>query len=267
MHCSSLTNTFTNPSLTILLASVFALIFGSFLGASSYRIARQFIESTKRPIRFFEKRSKCPSCGHPLKPIHLIPVLSWIVLKGKCAFCGALISRKYLLIELGTLASALCALMVTPYIYEQAELFILGSMLITLAVIDFKYLILPDVFLIPLLPFPLITIYCAQTPLLTLNLLGGAVFGVLLFTLVRYLYLKTKKIEGLGIGDIKLIGIAGLWVGLDGINWVILLGVFSTLLGMLALGKDLRKSRHIPFGPGLCFGFYSVYLAKFLGLL
>lgn len=260
------TYSFENQNLTLIFGGVFALIFGSFLGASSYRIARQYIEDLKLPIRFFERRSKCPSCGHKLKPMHLIPVLSWFILKGKCAFCGALISRKYLLIELGTLGSMIVAILVTPYAWDQTSLFMLGAMLMTLAVIDFKYLILPDIFLVPLLPFPLINLYFLRDGYSLINSLGGALLGVFLFAGVREAYLRFKKIEGLGIGDIKLIGVAGLWVGLQGISWMILTSVLVTLVGFkLFSKKPLNHTQQLPFGPGLCFGFYTVYLIKFLG--
>lgn len=241
------------------------LVIGSFLNVVIYRVPRD--ESVVHP------RSHCPACGSPVRPRDDVPVLSWLVLRGRCRDCGGQISARYPAVEM--LTAALFALLTVRFGLDGPEgeswrvlpaFLYLGGVAVALAVIDLdtkrlpNKLTLPAYVVAPLL-FGLATLLGAGvTPLVRAGLGLVAMYAVYLALLLAYP-------AGMGFGDVKLAGIVGLYLGWLGWDvWAIGLfaGFFAGgLVGvlLLALGRAGRKSK-IPFGPFMIFG---ALLAVLLG--
>ena len=194
-------------------------------------------------------RSHCPRCKTPILNRHNVPVLGWLMLKGKCFACQLPISFRYPSIELLTgLLFIFCGWQwgATPMLIAAL---ILVSFLLCLTFIDLDTQLLPDDLTLPLLWLGLIA-----TLVLTPNTLAdkvlGAVFGYLSLWSVNYGFKMLMGKEGMGYGDFKLLAALGAWIGLGLLPIVIL---FSSLLGLLSSIILIRQSRGvpIPFGPYL----------------
>lgn len=206
-------------------------------------------------------RSGCLQCKHTLEARDLIPVFSWVWLKGKCRHCSAKISPFYPLMELGALLAAFWALVVASGPAGIVTV-LLGWWLLVLAAIDFRKLILPDVLTLPLIPVGLGTVYFLA-PGEIINSLIGALAGFALMFAIRLLYQTVRGREGLGFGDVKLMAAAGAWVGWIGLSGVLLWAVMFALLfaGVKILTKSTATSKtQIPFGTFLCLGIWLVWL-------
>jgi leader peptidase (prepilin peptidase)/N-methyltransferase len=223
----------------------FGLIIGSFLNVVIIRLP------AKRNLTL--ERSACPSCGKKLKWYHNVPALSFIVLRGKCGFCGTRISWRYPLIELFT---GLCAVWLMPDILTTQSLsffcfyFLIACVFICHFFIDLDHHLRLDSLNIYLL--------CAVLPFAIIKytwtywLIGGAIgFGIPL--LVTWLFYKLRGQVGLGGGDIKLYGILGLMFGPTGIMFTIFLSCFVGAVSglcLIAAGR-LSKDRPMAFGPAI----------------
>jgi leader peptidase (prepilin peptidase) / N-methyltransferase len=241
----------TSEGFLIAAAAILGLIFGSFATVVAHRLPRD--ESV------VAGRSKCPNCGRTITAVENIPVISYVVLRGRCRGCGARISPRYPLIELGT--AVLFALAAWKFGFT-AEAFIFAGFfwaLVVLTVIDFEHKLLPDRVVYPTFVIAwvsLIAIALVRDDLghLVDAAIGAVAFGGFFF-LVAFIYPA-----GMGGGDIKLAFVLGTMLGfVEGIG-VVLVGMFlSFLVGavagigvMVATGKG-RKSQ-VPFGPFLALG-------------
>lgn len=220
---------------------------GSFLGVLADRLPRH-----KGVIL---GRSHCDHCHKTLKAFDLIPILSFILLKGRCRYCQKKISLKYPLIEL---ASGLAF----AYLYLTSAnpfLFLLFSVLLVIFVSDWQYLIIPDSMIISALLVILLykLFYSFQT--LPSDLLAG--LGASLFL---YFIYKITKGRGMGFGDVKLALSIGLFLGFPHIiiafYLAFLTGALIALI-LLLLGK-IQLKKPIPFGPFLVWALIAVYLWK-----
>lgn len=230
--------------MTIVYLFIFALglLIGSFLNVCIYRMPAE--ESIVTPP------SHCGSCGHRLGPIDLVPVLSWLFLKGKCRYCGARISPRYALVEL--LTGGLFAFLGWHYGLTPELFFMLVFTAIFIAIffIDLDHSIIPDELQIAGLINTIAYLgWVWYSGAHAINLLdhglGFLIGGGL------YLLLAVVTRGGMGGGDIKLMAVLGLWLGSGGILWVVLLssniGAVISLL-LMALKIKGRKD-FIPFGP------------------
>lgn len=206
-------------------------------------------------------RSKCRSCHTPLKPLDLIPLISWLALRGKCRHCGAGISGFYPLIEFFTFILTLWAALVT-----EAEVFVitvvLGWWLLVLGAIDFREFILPDILTLPLILFGFGVYYYFDPNGFNASLIGAALGGGALY-LVSVFYQRIRGREGLGLGDVKLMaGIGALvgWIGLSTVLlWAVLGGILFVILQTL-MGKRFGKTTPLPFGTFLSAGLWLTWL-------
>lgn len=194
-------------------------------------------------------RSHCPRCKAPILNRHNVPVLGWLMLKGKCFACQLPISVRYPSIELLTgLLFIFCGWQfgLTPMLVGAL---ILVSFLLCLTFIDLDTQLLPDNLTLPLLWLGLITSVILAPNTLADKVLGAA-FGYLSLWSVNYGFKILTGKEGMGYGDFKLLAALGAWVGLGLLPILIL---FSSLLGLLSAFILLRKPRGepIPFGPYL----------------
>lgn len=224
---------------------------GSFLGVLVTRLPED------RPV--VAGRSACDHCGHRLGPADLVPIASWLALRGRCRHCGAKIATLPLLIELGALLVALWAASVSAGWALWAGC-VLGWVLLALAAIDIRDGILPDVLTLPLTVLGLVaTDFLAPWQMGDSAL--GAAAGFAIFALIRFLYRRLRGREGLGLGDAKLLAAAGAWVTWDGLPSVVLIAAGVGLVFALAQrGKQLTLHQQIPFGPALCLGIWLVWL-------
>ncbi|WP_340026112.1 prepilin peptidase [Paenibacillus sp. FSL K6-1096] len=229
--------------MTIIIASyitLIGLILGSFYNVVALRIPAG--ESLLRPP------SHCPSCNSRLKSRDLVPVLSYVLNRGKCRYCGNRISPIYVL---GEAATGLLFL----WIYLQFGLTgkgIIGYILVSLAVIitmtDLKFMLIPDKVLLFFLPLFFISVLVFPEGSLVSHLLGAVSGGGILLLLALF--------GGMGLGDVKLMTILGFVLGFPN---VILAFLVACLLGTIVGGALLitgriRRKQHIPFGPWLAIG-------------
>jgi leader peptidase (prepilin peptidase)/N-methyltransferase len=248
-------------------AGLVGLVVGSFLNVVIHRLPRMLerrwhrecaeasgtsAPETAPPYNLARPGSHCPACGRPIPPWANIPVLSWILLGGRCHDCKAKISLRYPLVELASAGGAiLCAMgFATPL--QALGAMLLFWMLMTLALIDFDHQILPDAITLPGIWLGLaLNSWGLFVPLR--SALWGAILGYLfLWAVYQSFRLLTGK-EGLGYGDFKLLALLGAWLGAPSLIVVILLAsVIGALTGILLIltGRH-RRGQPMPFGPFL----------------
>ena len=200
-------------------------------------------------------RSACPKCGHNITALENIPIISYLVLGGKCKGCKTSISMRYPLIE--ALTGALIGLVAYQYGYTYTTLFawIFVFALVTLTFIDFDTQLLPDDITLPLLWLGLLfNLNGGFTDLKSAVI--GAILGYLILWLVYWAFKLVTGKEGMGYGDFKLLGAIGAWFGWQMLPAVILLS--SVVGAVIGIGLIVFKSKGggtaIPFGPFLALG-------------
>ena len=218
-------------------------------------------------------RSRCASCATALGPLDLVPIASWVALRGRCRHCDAKVSADYLVAELGALAIAAVALLSLEPARAAAGAG-LGWTLLALALADYRSLTLPDALTLPLAAaglvvaalFPMspeVTAFPADSAFFDHVL--GAVAGFAAFYGISVTYRRLRGREGLGGGDAKLAAAAGAWVGWQGLPSVILLAALAALA--VALGEAAKRGRldpaaRVPFGVYLAPALWLVWLAQ-----
>ncbi len=242
----------------LLLASPFI---GSFLATAVYRLPRG------RSVAGM--RSACPGCGHVLGPVDLLPLVGYLVRRGRCAHCNARISTLYPSIELAALAVAAWALAAAPG-WTVVPVAALGWALITLAAIDLRHFLLPDALTVPLLLLGIalaaggLDVSGISWPIAFSDALVGAASGFLSLALIAWVYLRLRGRAGLGLGDAKLLAASGAWVGWQGLASVVLIAALAALAVSLALAAYKRRrpalGDRLPFGPYLALGTWLVVL-------
>jgi len=199
-------------------------------------------------------RSACDSCGHGLGAQDLLPVASFLVLRGKCRFCGAPIPRVHLWVELAALGVALWA----AEAGDRAALLwascALGWTLLALGWIDAVCQRLPDALTLPLILGGLAEALWLEPDTLTDRAFGAAIGYTALWALALA-YRRLRGREGLGLGDAKLLAAGGAWVGVALLPQVLLVGALAGLGWALGRGRT-----RIAFGPFLAGGIWVVWL-------
>lgn len=197
-------------------------------------------------------RSRCPSCGHAIAWYENIPVVSWLVLRGRCSACKTPISARYPLVEAATGALfAATAWHVGP---QPTALLWCGfvAALVALSGIDWDTTYLPDGITLPLLWAGLVAAALRWTIPLDAAVWGAAVGYLSLWSVYWVFKLATGK-EGMGAGDFKLLAALGAWLGIKMILPVVLAAsLIGALVGIgMKFGGALREGRYVPFGPFL----------------
>jgi leader peptidase (prepilin peptidase) / N-methyltransferase len=232
-------------------AGVLGVVIGSFLNVVIWRVPRG--ESVVRPP------SHCPRCDREISPRDNIPVVSWLILRGRCRHCGEPIAARYPMVELGTgLLFAAIAARVGPHAVLVAYLY-LAAIGVALTMIDLDHQRLPDVLTLPSYPVMIVLLgigavldHVGHTPFVRALLAGAALYAF-------YEVLAFIQPRGMGGGDVKLSGVLGLALGWFG--WgALVIGAFAAFLvgGVVSLGLVLfagagRKTK-IPFGPFMIAG-------------
>jgi leader peptidase (prepilin peptidase)/N-methyltransferase len=216
----------------------FGLIWGSFLNVVIYRVPREM--SVVHP------GSRCPACGAPIRAWENVPVLSWVLLRGRARCCGARVSVRYPLVELsgGALSLAVFEVLVRALPPEQSEVghaalyylvhFALCLGLVAAAFIDLEHMYLPDAITIGGVVLGLATAPLRGLPFreAAIGAVGGY-FGVWLPFIVLYRVVRGRP--GMGLGDAKLLALAGAWFGWLGASFVLFAGAIQGTLGSVAI--------------------------------
>lgn len=253
------------------LVALAGLAFGSFLNVVVHRLPIVLLRQWRgealelldiRPaararFNLAVPRSQCPHCAAPVAVRDNVPVLSWLLLRGRCRHCRARIASRYPAVELAGAGLALVAVWFWGYSEAALAYYVLLMALLGLALIDFDTLLLPDQLTLPLLWLGLAHAlwFTDHGPRLADAVIGGAAGYLVLWAFYWGHWLITRR-EGMGRGDFKLLAALGAWLGWQGILPVILiasvLGVAFALVAMLR-GRATRATP-IPFGTFLCVG-------------
>lgn len=256
----------TTPLLLIISAGIFGLLIGSFLNVVIHRLPKMMERDWRAQLaetnnedppeepayNLLKPGSTCPKCGHAIRPWENIPVISYVLQKGKCTACKTTISLRYPIVETITgLLAALCTWKfgLTPAAFGA---FIFSASLLTLTCIDFDTYLLPDAITLPLVWAGLLfNLWGTYTSLVSAVI--GAMIGYLALWSVYWLFKLTTGKEGMGYGDFKLLAAIGAWMGWEMLPLTILASslvgaiVGITLIILHRQGRDTP----IPFGPYL----------------
>lgn len=256
----------SNTQFFAAVAGLLGLLVGSFLNVVIHRLPRMIFDSwetearetldihvTEEPSTFnlAWPGSHCPSCQQQIRAWQNIPVLSWLILGGRCASCRARISPRYPMVELGTaLISYFLAL---HFGFSAQALFglILCWGLIPLAFIDIDEMLLPDSIVVPGIWIGLIAgLYGAFAGLV--DAVIGAVAGYLVLAIPGWIYGLIKGRPGMGGGDLKLMALLGAWLGWQALPLVLIISaLLAVILGLVVIR---RRETPFPYGPFLIIG-------------
>jgi leader peptidase (prepilin peptidase)/N-methyltransferase len=232
------------------------------LGTQAHQLQQQL--DALAPLGLSRPASRCPACGHRIRWRENIPLLSWLLLKGRCSACGAAIGLRYPAVELGTaVLFAALAWRTGP----QALTLLwcaMAATLLALALIDWDTTVLPDTLTLPLLWAGLVAAAFGWLPGLSLSQsLWGTLAGYLSLWSVYWLFKLVTGKEGMGYGDFKLLAALGAWLGWQAILPIVLMASLIGALAGLAMkaSGSLREGRFVPFGPFLVGGGLVVMLA------
>jgi leader peptidase (prepilin peptidase)/N-methyltransferase len=251
----------TEPFLLII-SAIFGTMIGSFLNVVILRLP-DHNQSIVYPA------SHCPQCSSPLHWYENIPVISYLMLRGKCSHCKMPISIQYPVVEL-TMAFLAAALMYKFQLsIAAAGYFLFSAALLVVIVIDIHHQIIPDVISLPGIILGVLFSLVSDTVTWQSSLIGLLAGGGVLYA-VAYFYLLLRKVDGMGGGDIKLLAMIGAWLGWQSLPFVIFASSFSgSIVGLIAMFYQKKGGRtRIPFGPFLSLSalIYTFYSEKILYL-
>jgi leader peptidase (prepilin peptidase)/N-methyltransferase len=234
-------------------------VIGSYLATQAIRAA-----ATRHVIP--SKRSQCPTCHHLLNWLDLLPIFSYLLLKGRCRYCDKPISTIYFFSELTSLITAIISIFLfhDHLAIEMLSTALMAWFLIGLSIFDIKTQRLPDIYTIPFLIIGLLQSYYFNFLEFPDSFIGMLTGGVIAST-VAIFYKHVRGRIGLGWGDVKLIAAFGSWLGWQILPFFIL---GSSVLGILFLLIKNNKNRvisrqdKIPFGPFLCGVGWLLWLLK-----
>jgi leader peptidase (prepilin peptidase)/N-methyltransferase len=226
----------------ILAAGLFGAVIGSFLNVVAHRVP--IGESLVSP------GSHCPGCGAPVRPYDNIPVVSWLLLRGRCRTCGMRIAPRYPLVELATAIAFAAVVAVRGFDDDLILELPLVAALIALAAIDFDHRLLPNKIVYPLAAYGVIaTLLVDQDDLVENLIAGAAAFVFLLAAVIAYP-------RGMGMGDVKLAGAMGLYLGLSVIPALLVAFLSGSLVGVAIIAREgaAGRKKAVPFGVFLALG-------------
>ena len=236
-------------ALDIAATGVLGGLIGSFLNVVSHRVPRG--ESLVSP------GSHCPACDAPVRPYDNVPVLSWVLLRGHCRSCGVRISPRYPLVEL--LTAAVFALVVVINGFDDDLVLELPfvAALIALAAIDLDHRLLPNKIVYPLAAWGVVATLLVDRADLVEHLIAGAgAFAFLLAAVLAYP-------RGMGMGDVKLAGAMGVFLGLSVIPALLVAFLSGSVVGLTMIAREGASARKkaVPFGVFLALGGIVALLA------
>jgi len=257
------------PFFFIVLCGITGLLVGSFLNVVIYRLPKMLEREWHSqcaelngnepenvpPYNLFLPHSACPNCGHKIRALENIPIISYLLLRGKCKDCSAPISARYPIVEI--VCGLLSACVAWHFGFDLAALAALLFiwMLLALTCIDLDTQLLPDDITLLLLWLGLL--FNLSSTFIDLNsAVIGAIAGYLTLWSIYWLFKLATGKEGMGYGDFKLLAAIGAWLGWQMLPLVILLSsVVGAVVGItLIIAARLGRNVPIPFGPYLAGG-------------
>jgi leader peptidase (prepilin peptidase)/N-methyltransferase len=256
-----------SPGFDAGLAGVLGLLVGSFLNVVIYRLpkilerqwAAECAELSGKdadespPFNLVAPRSRCRQCGHAIRWYENIPILSYLVLRGKCSSCATPIGLRYPLIELATGVLFYYCVSRWGATVTAAAWCGFCAAIVALALIDWDTTLLPDDITLPLLWAGLIAAALGWTRVPLPQALWGAVAGYLSLWLIYQVFRLLTGKQGMGYGDFKLFAALGAWFGWQALVPIILMAsVIGAVVGIaLKFSSGLREGGYVPFGPFL----------------
>lgn len=245
-----------DPALASILLSPWARIFAFFWGAIWGSFANVVIYRVPRGMSVLRPRSRCGACETPIPAWHNVPILSYVLLRGRCRACGEPFAVRYLMVEVlcGVLSFALWIQIVhvpllrahTPELVAWFLWVAFGIALVIVTFTDLDQWIIPDVVVLPMAVVGFVAAAIEPT-WLSVSLVEAASAGIggwALFVGIRWLYMRVRGIEALGLGDAKLLLMVGAFTGMPGIVWCVGAGAIQGLLvsvPMLLLGRRVAN--------------------------
>ena len=269
-----------DPALLAAGAALLGLVVGSFLNVVIHRLPRMMErdwraqceelagrEPAPEPAyNLLVPRSHCPACRTPVRALHLIPILGWLLARGRCAACGAAVSARYPVVEALTALSFALAALKFGLGWPLAGVLLLLAFLVALAVIDLDTQFLPDPLTLPLVWLGLaMSLFfgpdgpgagvtgAGELPPALPDAVLGAIAGYLSLWTVHHAFRLVTGKEGMGYGDFKLLAALGAWLGWQALLPIVLVAsVAGALVGVaLMVGRGHGRDHPIPFGPFL----------------
>ena len=226
----------------MVLAAVVGAVVGSFLNVVIHRLPRG--ESLVHP------RSRCPGCGKQIASYDNVPIVSWLALRGRCRHCGEPISPRYPVVELLTALTFAAVVLVRGFDDDLILELPFVAALIALAGIDLDHKLLPNKIVYPLAAYGVIATLLVDRDDLVENLVSGAgAFAFLLAAVIAYP-------RGMGMGDVKLAGAMGLYLGASVIPALLVGFLSGSVVGIVILAREgaAARKKAIPFGVFLALG-------------
>jgi leader peptidase (prepilin peptidase) / N-methyltransferase len=226
----------------VVVTGLFGAVIGSFLNVVAHRVPLG--ESIVSP------GSRCPECGAPVKPYDNVPVVSWLILRGRCRNCGARISPRYPLVELATALTWAGVVAARGFDDDLVLELPFVAALIALAAIDFDHKLLPNKIVYPLAAYGVIATLLVDSDNLVENLIAGAgAFAFLLAAVIAYP-------RGMGMGDVKLAGAMGLYLGVSVIPALLVAFLSGSVVGVFIIAREgaAGRKKAVPFGVFLALG-------------
>jgi leader peptidase (prepilin peptidase)/N-methyltransferase len=224
------------------IAVPFGAVIGSFLNVVIHRLPLG--RSLSVP------RSRCPGCEQPIRPLDNVPVLSWLALRGRCRSCAAPISARYPLVEIGT-ALAFAAVVLARGADSDLWAFLpFTAVLVAVAGIDIDHRIVPNKIVLPAAVWALVTgVLLRADELPELLIAGSAAFAFLLLAALAYP-------SGMGMGDVKLAGVMGLFLGSAVAPALLVAFATGSAVGVYTLAREgsAARKKAVPFAPFLALG-------------
>jgi leader peptidase (prepilin peptidase)/N-methyltransferase len=265
-----------NPNTYLMVVMIISLFIGSFLNVVIYRLPRIIEQSWREECRQYlglkpliEKSlslslpfSYCPQCNAPIRPWHNIPVISYLLLQGKCAECKKPISWRYPLVEIITCILSLYIAWKFGVSWQAMSALLFTWIIIVLTFIDLDYYILPDQLTFLLLWIGLVSsllnLFCTPQEAII-----GGMTGYLIFAIIQWIFKLITNKDGMGQGDFKFLAAMGAFFGWRMLPFIILLaslsGIIFTFSQMIIKGD--YKSHPLPFGPYLALAGWCTLLA------
>lgn len=254
-----------SPTTLTVVVALLGLCVGSFLNVVAYRLpkmieqdfrrdAREFLRLPVRPERapvsLSSPPSSCPGCSARIKPWHNLPVLGWLILRGRCASCSTRISVEYPVVELITGVLSVACVWRFGYSPQLLGALVLTWALVALTVTDLHTMYLPDNITLPLLWLGLLL---SLKPVFAgpVSAIAGAAAGYLLLWSIFWAFKLLTGKDGMGYGDFKLLGALGAWMGWQLLPQIVLLSaVVGAVVGLsLMAARRAEWTSKIPFGP------------------
>lgn len=265
-----------HPVYSALLIAIVGLVIGSFTNVVIYRLPRMMFKQWQEECEAFTKESisqekieplnlafpasHCPQCKAKVRAWQNIPVLSYVFLWGKCAYCHTKISLRYPIIEMMAAVLGFVAIYHFGFNLQGAAAALFSWSLLPMVFIDLDHQLLPDTLVLPTLwlglLISLIPVFISPAE----SILGAAIGYLSLWLLAKIFTLLTGK-EGMGHGDFKLFALLGAWMGYESLPLTILLASFlgAVIGGLSLLIRKQGKNTPIPFGPFLAFAGWIVF--------